>query len=161
MRSSTARVAALLALVFAAGVAGGVALERTWLTPDRDRTAQDHDRDRDDDRDRGDDDRPVIERFSEEIGLSAEQEARIDTIVTRYRNRMESIWREVRPRYRALVDSVRRQIEAELDSTQVRRYRDILEEQRHRGEDRGEDRGGDGDRREEKDADGAGEQGGS
>lgn len=145
MRSSTPRVAVLLALVFAAGVAGGVALDRTWLAPDRDRSAREHDRDRDDRNDRGDkdgrddrDDRAVIERFSEEIGLSVEQEARIDTILSRHRDRMEDIWRQVRPRYRALVDSVRQQIEAELDSAQVSRYRAILEKRR-RGNDRDRD----------------------
>ncbi|MFW6010770.1 MAG: hypothetical protein ACOC9H_02510 [Gemmatimonadota bacterium] len=140
MRSSTTRVAALLALVFAAGVAGGVALERTWLSSDRDRSERSHD-DRDRDRDRGDrdGDRAVIERFSDEIGLSEAQEAQIDTLLARYRDRMEGIWRDVRPRYRALVDSVRQQIEAELDSAQVSRYRDLLEKQRHRDGDRDDD----------------------
>lgn len=149
MRSSTIRVAALLALVFAAGVAGGVALDRTWLSGDRDKAAREHRGDRDD-RDGRDDDRPVIERFSDEIGLSAGQEARIDTILSRYRDRMEGIWREVRPRYRALVDSVRQQIEAELDSAQVRRYRSILEQQRRRDDD--DDRGKTDDREDRKDA---------
>lgn len=143
MRSSTTRVAALLALVFAAGVAGGVALDRTLLSSDRDRSERSHDRDRDRDRDRGDrdGDRAVIERFSDEIGLSQTQEAQIDTILARHRDRMEGIWRDVRPRYRALVDSVLQQIEAELDSAQVSRYRDLLEKQRRRGGDRDDDRG--------------------
>lgn len=139
MKSSTTRVAALLALVFAAGVAGGVALDRTWLSSDRDRSERSHDRDRDRDRGDRDGERAVIERFSEEIGLSQAQEAQIDTILARYRDRMEGIWRDVRPRYRALVDSVRQQIEAELDSAQVSRYRDLLEKQRRRGGDRDDD----------------------
>lgn len=139
MRSSTTRVAALLALVFAAGVAGGVALDRTLLSSDRDRSERSHDRDRDRDRGDRDGDRAVIERFSEEIGLSQAQEAQIDTILARYRDRMEGIWRDVRPRYRALVDSVRQQIEAELDSAQVSRYRDLLEKQRRRDGDRDDD----------------------
>lgn len=140
MRSSTTRVAALLALVFAAGVAGGVALDRTLLSSDRDRSERSHDRDRDRDRGDRDDDRAVIERFSEEIGLSRAQEAQIDTILARYRDGMEGIWRDVRPRYRALVDSVRQQIEAELDSAQVSRYRDLLDKQRRRHGDRDDDR---------------------
>lgn len=139
MKSSTTRVAALLALVFAAGVAGGVALDRTLLSSDRDRSERSHDRDRDRDRGDRDGDRAVIERFSEEIGLSQAQEAQIDTILARYRDRMEGIWRDVRPRYRALVDSVRQQIEAELDSAQVSRYRDLLEKQRRRDGDRDDD----------------------
>lgn len=152
MPSPTTRVAALLALVFVAGVAGGVALDRTWLAPDPERAVDDRDRDRNDRRDRRDDDRPVIERFSEEIGLTVVQEARIDTILARYRDRMEGIWREVRPRYRALVDSVRRQIEAQLDSAQVRRYRDILEKQRRRGDD-GRDDDGEGKRDDDREGD--------
>lgn len=138
MRSSTTRVAALLALVFAAGVAGGVALDRTWLSSDRDRSERSRDRDRN--RGDRDGDRAVIERFSEEIGLSQAQEAQIDTILARYRDRMEGIWRDFRPRYHALVDSVRQQIEAELDSAQVSRYRDLLEKQRRRDGDRDDDR---------------------
>lgn len=137
MKNSTTRVAALLALVFAAGVAGGVALDRTWLSSDKDRSERSRDRDRD--RGDRDGDRAVIERFSEEIGLSEAQEAQIDTILARFRDGMEGIWRDVRPRYHALVDSVRQQIEAELDSAQVSRYRDILDKQRRRDGGRDDD----------------------
>lgn len=69
----------------------------------------------------------MIERFSEELGLSARQEARIDTILEHYRESMKDLRREVRPRYDALVDSARQRIEGVLDSAQARDYRQLLE----------------------------------
>ena len=133
MRRSQALVALLLTVTFAAGVAGGVAADRLWLRPasaaedarggDEDRGEREGTSDHDDD----DDEDTVIERFSEELGLSTRQEARIDTILEHYRESMKELRREVRPRYDALVDSARHRIEGVLDSAQARRYRQLLE----------------------------------
>lgn len=138
-------MALLLTATFAAGVAGGVAADRLWLRPapsagqagghggdggDR-KGRSDHD-DRDDDED------TVIERFSEELGLSGRQKARIDTILEHYRESMKELRREVRPRYDALVDSARQRIEGVLDSAQARKYRRLLE-RKGRDEDDGDD----------------------
>lgn len=145
MRRSQALVALLLTATFAAGVAGGVAADRLWLRPapaaagpggdreDRERREEGSDH-RDDDED------TVIERFAEELELSAQQEARIDTILEHYRESMKQMRREVRPRYDALVDSARQRIEGVLDSAQARKYRRLLE---HKGRDE-EDRDRDG-----------------
>lgn len=104
-------------LVFAAGFAAGMAVDRTWFAGG----AGEHES-----RDEDHREKTVIERFSDELGLTRQQETRIDTILERYRARMHEIWKEVRPRYRALVDSVRHQIEAELTEEQVRQYRKLL-----------------------------------
>lgn len=137
MRRSSVRVALLLLLVFLAGGAGGVALERSGVLP-----GGGHDHGEKKDRD---DDRAVIERFSEEIGLSDDQEARIDTILEHYRSRMHEMWRDVRPRYRNLVDSARTRIEEVLTEAQTERYRELLERRRERrrdGKKKDEDRSG-------------------
>jgi len=122
MRRSRLGASASLLLVFAAGVAGGIALERLWLGPES-RTGAEHDRR---------DFRPVIERFSEELELTERQQARIDTIVTDLRGRMREMWAEARPRYRAMVDSAKTRIEAILDEEQVEKYRRLLEREAER-----------------------------
>lgn len=140
-----------MALVFAAGVAAGVALDRTWLASGDDRArseaaAEQREAERDDDRgDRGRDrERTVIERFSEELELTERQRTRIDTILAHFRDRMHEMWSEVRPRYRSLVDSARTRIIEVLDEEQARRYRELLEREaeRHDG-DWDDDRRGD------------------
>lgn len=146
MRRSAVGAALALLLVFGAGVAGGVALERTWLDDAAgDRMAGSRDGDGDER------ERTVIERFSEELELTGEQEARIDTILTGVRERMHEMWSEVRPRYRAVVDSARGRILEVLTEAQAERYRELL---RREAERRGArwDREGD-----TADADGSGE----
>ncbi len=153
MRRSQALVALLLAATFAAGIAGGVAADRLWLRPAQAAAEageeRDDDGDRRGDRDREDrdDDGTVIERFSEELGLSEDQEARIDTILRHYQERVKDLRREVRPRYAALVDSARRRIEEVLDPAQARKYRELLE-RKGKGDD-GEEEGEEGDGRRE------------
>lgn len=146
MRRSQALVVLLLSATFAAGVAGGVAAERLWLRPvaaDASKDDSERERRRDGrDRERRDDDGTVIERFSEELGLSEAQEARIDTILKHYQESMKDLRREVRPRYAALVDSARRRIEDVLDPAQARKYRELLEHEGKRDDrDEGEEEG--------------------
>lgn len=145
MRRSQVLVALLLTATFVAGVAGGVAADRLWLRPGPAAASAEEDEDRRDDErdsDREDDDEDtVIERFSEELGLSAGQEARIDTILEHYRESMKELRRDVRPRYDALVDSARERIEGVLDSAQARKYRRLLERKGKDGEgDRGREK---------------------
>lgn len=145
MRRSQALVILLLATTFAAGVAAGVAADRLWLSPEG-AVAGAADEERGhrgaEEKKEEDEEDTVIERFSEELGLTTAQKTRIDTILRHYRESMRNLRHEVRPRYDALVDSARRRIEAVLDSSQAQKYRKLLdrEEERH----------------EEKDAEGAG-----
>ena len=111
-----------LLVVFAAGVAGGVALERLWLGPED--VAEDARKEHDY--------RPVIERFSEELELTPRQQARIDTVIGDLRERMREMWAEARPRYRAMVDSAKSRIEGVLDEEQVEKYRRLLEREAER-----------------------------
>lgn len=140
LREAGPRAVILLLLVFSAGVAGGVALERLWLGAPAAAAAEDSPKE---DGEKGEG--TVIERFSDELELTSGQEARIDTILKHYRARMHEMWKEVRPRYRALVDSVRSEIEGELTEEQVRQYRKLLERQADRRDDR-DGKSGDGSR---------------
>lgn len=133
----------LLVATFGAGVAAGVAADRLLLRPGAggsSRPPAEGYQEDDGEKDEKDDD-TVIERFSDELGLTSAQEARIDTILKHYRHRMKELRRKVRPRYDALVDSARRRIEAVLDSAQVHTYRKLLERKTDRG-DHGERRDG-------------------
>lgn len=108
-------------------MAGGVALDRRVL--DSSRAARER-------AERGR--KPVIERFATELGLTTDQRSRIETILNHYRTKMHSIWEDVRPRYSAIVDSARSEIEAVLTPQQVQQYRKLLErETRHRENRRG------------------------
>lgn len=118
--SSRIRATALLLLVFAAGGAAGVAGERLWLG----RAAAGEAAGESDGRRA-----TVIERFADDIGLTAEQRARIDSILERSHERFQALFKGIKPRYEALIDSVRGEIEAELTPDQVERYRAILREQ--------------------------------
>lgn len=124
MPGSRGRVALLLVLTFAAGVAAGAAADRLGLFPgparadvasvERDRHGHGPGR-------------TTIERFADELELTAEQRSEIEGILERHRDSMREIWHEVRPRYRALVDSVRNEIEGVLTTEQVEAYRALLE----------------------------------
>lgn len=136
MFGSRFSVALLLVLTFTAGVAAGVAADRLDLLPDV-AQAGEAERDRpDDDRRRG---RTTIERFADDLELTAAQRAEIEEILDRYRERMREMWMEVRPRYRAMVDSVRGRIEDVLTPEQVTEYRELLKERGRRSSERGDE----------------------
>jgi Spy/CpxP family protein refolding chaperone len=121
IRASRGRAAFLLALMFVAGLAVGLAAERYTVHygPDRDR---------DDRRER----RTTIERFADDLGITPEQQERIDPILVETRERMSDVFDQVRPEWEAVVDSARARIEAVLTPEQVERYRALLEEQEGR-----------------------------
>lgn len=122
---SRIRVGIVLGLTFAAGLAGGVALDRRVL--DRPQASG-----RRSDRYRG----PVIERFASELGLTQDQRTRIETILDHYRTHMKAIWQDVHPRYSAIVDSAKTEIEAVLTPDQVEQYRSLLHQEYRGREDR-------------------------
>lgn len=136
MFGSRFSVALLLVLTFTAGVAAGVAADRLDLLPDV-AQAGEAERDRpDDDRRRG---RTTIERFADDLELTAVQRAEIEEILDLYRERMREMWMEVRPRYRAMVDSVRGRIEDVLTPEQVTEYRELLKERGRRSSERSDE----------------------
>ena len=135
MRASRGRAAVLLGLMFAAGLAVGLAGERYALH----RTQEAGDRSP---RHEG---RTTIERFADELGVTPEQQAEIDPILVETRERMSAVFDQVRPEWEAVVDSARAHIEAVLTSDQVERYRALLEEQEREHEAKQEENGESGD----------------
>ncbi|HEX2081170.1 MAG TPA: hypothetical protein VHG08_25935 [Longimicrobium sp.] len=95
------------AALFAAGVAAGVAWERT----------------RDDEpsfRIRVDRGRATVEAF-DELGLTDDQRRRIEQIFVRAQPRTDAVLREMLPRLRAATDSINAEIHAVLTPEQRRR----------------------------------------
>jgi hypothetical protein len=133
MFGSRFRAGFLLALVFAAGAAAGVAGDRLRLIPGvaRASTAETADRERPA---REPERRPrtTIERFADDLGLTAEQRAEIEEMLDSFRASSRALQQSIRPKYMALMDSVRTEIESVLNETQVQQYRQKLEEDRAR-----------------------------
>lgn len=139
----------LLTVVFVAGGVVGVAadrldlLARTVTANEPADTAPTQTEDRDRER-RGR--QTTIEAFADELGLTADQRLQIEAYLDHYREGARRLQREVRPRYRALMDSVRMEIESALTDEQVEDYRELLQQrygggrERDRDSDRSDDR---------------------
>lgn len=136
IRASRGRAALLLLLMFAAGLAVGLATERYALHRDAEDGAEETRREG----------RSTIERFADDLGITPEQQARIDPILVETREQMSAVFDRVRPEWEAVVDSARARIEAVLTPDQAERYRALLEEQERKRESE------DGDESEEADA---------
>lgn len=67
----------------------------------------------------------VIER---EVNLRPEQRGRIATILERYQANLDSVWGESNRQVRATVEGVIADITAQLDSTQARRFKALINE---------------------------------
>lgn len=138
---SSVIVGLLLATTFGAGLAAGVAADRMWLRPEVGAAASESERGAEhgpsgrEEGGEGKKESTVIKRFSEELGLTASQEARIDTILRHFRHRMKELRREVKPRYEAVVDSARSQIDDVLTEEQADRYQELLRRERKKDED--------------------------
>ena len=132
---SRARVILLLSLTFSAGVAIGVAGSRLVAADDTTGQAAEQAASRSDAGDRTDtgdrrEARFAIERYADELGLTSEQRERIAPILKRTREDLSAIVSEVRPRYRAVYESARAEIEAVLTPEQTEKYREIVESRR-------------------------------
>ncbi|MFQ5688856.1 MAG: hypothetical protein ACE5HQ_01105 [Gemmatimonadota bacterium] len=135
MAGSKGRAGGLLLLTFIAGAAAGVAAERLGALPGgvASGAARAVEGNRGGGRREGR--QTTIERFADELELTGDQRQEIEDILEHYRAAMHGLWTDVRPRYRALVDSVRGRIEEVLTPEQVTEYRALLE-QRYRDEER-------------------------
>ena len=138
---SRARVVTLLALTFSAGLAvgvvGGRLMESGAPTTD-DGLAAVREADAPRSRRSGTQPRFAIERYADELGLTAAQLAEIEPILLSVRTEMDTIMADIRPRFRAVYDSARSEIEQVLTPDQVARYREFLEDRRggHEGGER-------------------------
>lgn len=111
-------MALLLLVTLVAGAAGGVAIDRRLDPPaESERTTRGREG-------RGE---TTIERFADELGLTAEQREQIAPVLEDTRTRMSEVFDKVRPEYRRVVDSARARIEAVLTPDQVKMYRKLLE----------------------------------
>jgi Spy/CpxP family protein refolding chaperone len=132
LAGSRLRVGLVLAVTFAAGMAGGVALDRRVLGApahqvEGRRTA------RADSAERGERSHtPVIEQFATELKLTDQQRSEIETILDHYTEQLRAMRREVRPRYSAIMDSTLTRIEGVLTPQQVEQYRALLRQRYQR-----------------------------
>jgi hypothetical protein len=91
--------------------------------------------------DRGADARPkrgdrvsFIERLDRDLDLSAEQRESVELILKRHRPRMDSLWREVAPRFETLRAEVRSELNTILTPEQQVKHEEMMERRakRHR-----------------------------
>lgn len=125
--------AVVLLLVALAGVLGGIALERTVLTPRTDAAAAG--RERMPMRQR----MPMREhafrsRFAEELDLTPEQRVVVDSLMDRQLRELRRIHGEERPRVESVIAETRRSIDSVLTPEQRERMAQLAERRRsHRG----------------------------
>jgi Spy/CpxP family protein refolding chaperone len=128
----------VLALVFGSGVTTGLAWDRA---PEEARTGEQGQaeaqggeqeaREHGDRSDRGQ--RPLL---VEQVGLTAEQKARVYEIVEDSRQRMRSLEKDTRPQYRAIIEETRTAIKEVLTTEQRAEYETILSERDREREER-------------------------
>lgn len=123
-------VAGALALLFGAGVMVGFAWDANADVDPPRQTNESSDEETN--RSRG--------RIVDGVGLSAEQDALVDSLVSFHRARMRGLDREFRPRYRAIVNDLRQEIMEVLSDPQREQYRVLLEEHDERRRSRRSDR---------------------
>lgn len=120
--------AAVLGLVLFAGAALGIAVDRIVLSEDEAISGEDEGREV----------RPAEppnEWVIDRLDLSDVQRSAVDSVVAHYGVLMSAFQKEFRPRYRAIVDSTTRALEALLTPEQQIRY-DSLEERSRRWRER-------------------------
>ena len=125
MKGSRGKAVATLALVFIAGAAVGVAFDRLDVLP---RAAVAIEAETPEGADGTEGRQTIIEQFADELGLSSEQRLEIGLLLDYYAASLKDLRASVRPKYRALMDSVRVEIEAVLDDQQRSDYRALLQE---------------------------------
>jgi hypothetical protein len=112
MMASRSRAVTLLAAVFIAGLIVGIGvafLGRGYMPPAR--------------RHHGPED--YVARLTHELDLSPTQRDSVGAILTRRRASMDSLWRDVGPRFETLQASVRSDIRAQLNPDQQRKFAEM------------------------------------
>jgi Spy/CpxP family protein refolding chaperone len=90
----------------------------------------------------------------DQIGLTAEQKAGMDSIMERRRRQMDAFWEEHNPEVRAIIDSARAEVDRLLTPEQRQQYQEFRERRRrdHMGPDDRAPRRGPGDPASRRDA---------
>jgi hypothetical protein len=113
----------LLVVVAALGLAGGVALERFVLDPQQPPRAPRHSAER----------AHVYSRYlAKELGLSAEQERTVDSILVARQAQSRAVAAQVKPRFDSITVATRADLDRVLTPPQRTKYADLRE--RHRRE---------------------------
>lgn len=131
---------ALLVLALLLGTATGVALDRLVLRPDvalsgeapRAERGERHDG-------RGSRER-YHAQLARELGLSAEQEARVDSILQRQQEKLRQLDRDLRPQYKVIFEETRAEIDAVLSPEQRERLAQLRAEWKQRKQQRERER---------------------
>ena len=119
---------AILALTLVAGVAAGFAMDRAVLRPE---DGSPPPRAGERDGDRGGPGRGRYESMLyDQLELTAEQRAQIDSAIERGRRETDAYWARVEPEMRSIVDSTRSRIRAVLTAEQRARYDSLRTERR-------------------------------
>jgi len=122
----------LVVAVFLAGLLSGVLAERAVFapTPEAQAAASDtstRDGTRSERRHRGRWHGEVSERMSRELGLTAEQQARIDEILDEQQRQMRAIMRETRPRTNEVLAETKARVDSVLDPEQRERLKTMYD----------------------------------
>lgn len=129
----------LLVLVLVVGVLGGVLVDRLVLRPAVARAAETSRADtvRTSAADRGQRDRErgrerYVGQLTRELGLSAAQRAQVDTITRVREARMQALIQEVHPRFHALIEQTRAEIDSVLTPAQREKLSALREQHQKR-----------------------------
>lgn len=115
---------AVLVVTFLAGGFAGAAIRVVTADPPPARQDRDGDRDDDDRRER---------RFPYEyLGIAGEQRAEIEDVFERYHQAQQEVWQEVKPRFDAIVDSTRAEVNRLLTPEQRDRFSEYRKRRRER-----------------------------
>ncbi|MDH3732737.1 MAG: hypothetical protein OEU54_04350 [Gemmatimonadota bacterium] len=142
MSGSRGKAVLTLALVFIAGAAVGIASDRLEVIP---RAAVATPAETPGGAGGSGESQTIIEQFADDLGLSTEQRLEIGLLLDYYAASLKDLRTSVRPKYRALMDSVKNEIESVLDDQQRSDYRTLLQE-RYGQDDTSDDAGANEDR---------------
>ncbi|MBM3296162.1 MAG: periplasmic heavy metal sensor [Candidatus Aminicenantes bacterium] len=109
----TVWIAAALALVFLAGAAAGIFFERLVLSP------RPHHR-------RPPSHFPSLEMMARELGLNADQQARIKEIFERNEERFRALRGDIRKNLNDIREQLKREIDAVLTPEQISKLQDMI-----------------------------------
>jgi Spy/CpxP family protein refolding chaperone len=115
---SRALATVVLLLVALAGVLAGIALDRRVLLPRMFGPRFEHGA-------RYHPSREFRRRFAQELGLSAEQQTRIDSIMSRQRRELRAIRQSVQPELDSIVSRTRRELDSVLTPEQRKKAQEI------------------------------------
>ncbi|MFQ5789116.1 MAG: Spy/CpxP family protein refolding chaperone [Acidobacteriota bacterium] len=110
-----------LALTLVLGMSVGILLDRWVLDPHEGWQSRGHRH-----RDRGE---RLLSRLDEELGLSAEQRARLEKLLADNREKAHAFWKETRDAYSQLRQEFRHQIRALLSAEQQERFDELYAEE--------------------------------